>query len=146
MTIGMGKVATSAEEAREMGFLDLRDGVSLNREHRIRDAKERVLGMARTGFRPPRPMKFRLPGRSGIATIDSMLYSMVSNNQISEYDRFVGRKLAGVLCGGDVSEKTLVTEQDLLDLERETFLSLCGEEKSQERMGYMLMNNKPLRN
>lgn len=146
MTIGMGKVATSAEEAREMGFLNLSDGVSLNRDHRIRDAKERVLGMSRTGFRPPRPMKFRLPGRSGIATIDSMLYSMEQNNQISAYDRFVGAKLGAVLCGGDTSPKVLVSEQQILDLERETFLSLCGEEKTQERMGYMLMNNKPLRN
>ena len=146
MTVGMGKVATSAEEAKEMGFLNNSDGVSLNREHRIHDAKQRALGMFRAGFRPPRPMKFRLPGRSGIATIDSMLYSMVENNQISEYDRFVGSKLGAVLCGGDTSPKVLVTEDRLLELEREAFLSLCGEEKSQERMGYMLMNNKPLRN
>lgn len=146
LTIGMGKVATSAEEGREMGFLNEADGVSLNRGHLIRDAKERVLGMARTGFRPPRPTKFRLPGQSGIATVDAMLYSMQHNNQISEYDRHVGKKLAGVLCGGETTTNVLVTEDRLLELEREAFLSLCGEEKSQARMQHMLMNNKPLRN
>ena len=146
LTIGLGKVATSAEEGREMGFLTEADGVSLNRAHVIRDAKERVLGMSRVGFRPPRPAKFRLPGRSGIATVDAMLYSMLHNKQISEYDRFVGRKLAEVLCGGETTTSVLVTEQRLLDLEREAFLSLCGEEKSQARMQHMLMHNKPLRN
>lgn len=146
MTIGMAKVATSAEEARELGFLTLNDGVSLNRDHRIFDAKQRVLGMARTGFRAPRPMKFRLPGRDGVATVDAMLYSMQANNQISAYDRFIGKKLGSVLCGGNTTPNVLVSEQEILDLEREVFLSLCGEEKSQERMGHMLMTNKPLRN
>ncbi len=146
MTIGMAKVATSAEEGREFGFLNASDGVSLNRDHLVYDAKQRVLGMARAGFRAPRPMKFSLPGRSGIATIDAMLYSMMHNNQVSAYDRVIGKKLATVLCGGETSTALLVTEQQLLDLEREAFLSLCGEEKTQERMQHMLMNNKPLRN
>ena len=146
MTIGMAKVATSAEEGRELGFLTLNDGVSLNREHRIRDAKERVLGMARAGFRPPRPMNFRLPGLDGVATVDAMLYSMMHNNQISAYDRYIGKRLGHVLCGGHTTRNVLVSEQDILDLEREVFLGLCGEEKSQDRMGHMLMTNKPLRN
>ncbi len=146
MTIGMAKVATSAEEARELGFLQLTDGVSLNREHRIRDAKERALGMANAGFRPPRPMSFRLPGRDGAATVDAMLYSMEQNNQVSAYDRYIGKRLGHVLTGGNVTPNVLVSEQDILDLEREVFLSLCGEEKTQDRMGHMLMTNKPLRN
>jgi 3-hydroxyacyl-CoA dehydrogenase len=146
MSIGMGKVAESAEEGREMGFLRATDGVTLNRSHLLNAAKERALGMARAGFRAPRPTEFRLPGRAGAATIDMMLYSMQLNNQISAHDRLVGGTLARVLTGGDTSTNTLVTEQHLLDLEREAFLSLCGEEKSQARMEYMLKNNKPLRN
>ena len=81
-----------------------------------------------------------------MATVDAMLYSMLHNNQISDYDRFIGKKLAHVLCGGHTTPNVLVDEQHIIELEREVFLSLCGEEKSQDRMGYMLMNNKPLRN
>lgn len=146
MTIGMAKVATSAEEAREAGFLQLDDIVTLNRDHVVYRAKERVLGLKRAGFVPPRKMTFSLPGRDGAATVDAMLYSMEHNNQISAYDRFIGNKLAHVLTGGHTTPKARVTEDDILELEREVFLSLCGEEKSQARMQHMLMNNKPLRN
>jgi 3-hydroxyacyl-CoA dehydrogenase len=147
LTVGMAKVAVSAEDAREIGFLTANDGISFNRDHQLYDAKQRALGMARAGFTPPRPMKFRLPGRDGIATIDMLLDSMVQNNQISAYDRHIGQKLATVLCGGKfTSTGLLVTEQQLLDLEREAFLSLCGEAKTQERIQGMLMNNKPVRN
>lgn len=146
MAIGMAKVATSAEEARELGFLSDTDGVSLNRDHIIYRAKQRVLGMSRAGFVAPRPMKFSLPGRDGFATIDTMLYSMEQNGQVSAHDRLIGSQLGRVLTGGNTTPKVLVTEQQILDLEREVFLSLCGEAKSQDRMEYMLMNNKPLRN
>ncbi len=146
LTIGMGAVAESAEQAREKGFLTSADGVTLNREHIVEAAKQRVLGMSRLGFRAPRPMRFRLPGANGIATVDAMLYSMQHNNQVSAYDRHIGLKLANVICGGETTPAVFTTEQQLLDLEREAFLSLVGEEKTQERMSYMLMNNKPLRN
>ncbi|MFW5966531.1 MAG: 3-hydroxyacyl-CoA dehydrogenase NAD-binding domain-containing protein [Persicimonas sp.] len=146
MQIGMGEVATSAEEAREAGFLTANDGVSLNAAHRLHHAKQRVIGMYESGFTPPRPTEFRLPGRDGAATIDMMLYSMEGQHQISAYDRHIGQKLANVLCGGDTTRNVVTTEEDLLDLEREAFLSLCGEEKTQERMKHMLMHNKPLRN
>ncbi len=146
MTIGMGEVAKSAEEAREYGFLSATDNLTMNADHLLFEAKERVLGMAKSGFRPPRPAKFNLPGPDGVATIDMLLYSMEANNQISAHDRLIGKKLATVLCGGQTSPTVAVDEQTLLDLEREVFMSLCGEEKSQERMKYMLMNNKPLRN
>lgn len=146
MAIGMGEVAKSAEEAREFGFLTANDGVTINADHLLHDAKERVLGMARAGFKPPRPSKFRLLGPDGAATIDMLLYSMQENGVISAHDRLIGRKLANVLCGGETNPATLVDEQTLLDLEREAFMSLCGEEKSQQRMQHMLMNNKPLRN
>jgi 3-hydroxyacyl-CoA dehydrogenase len=102
--------------------------------------------MANAGFRPPRPTHFRLSGRSGAATIDMMLYDMESNNQISAYDRHIGQKLATVLTGGDVSATMPVTEEHLLELEREAFLSLCGEEKTQARMAHLLETGKPLRN
>jgi 3-hydroxyacyl-CoA dehydrogenase len=146
MQIGMAEVSRSAEQAREAGFLSETDGVSLNADHRLHQAKQRVIGMFESGFKPPRQTRFRLPGRDGVATIDMMLYGMEGNKQISAYDRFIGKKLAGVLCGGDTSRAVLTSEQTLLDLELETFLSLCGEEKSQDRMQHMLMNNKPLRN
>jgi len=146
LTIGTGKVVTSAEEAREAGFLSRHDGISLNRDFLISDAKARLLGMADSGFRPPRPTHFRLSGRSGAATIDMMLYDMETNNQISAYDRHIGQKLGHVLTGGDVSAFTPVSEERLLELEREAFLSLCGEEKTQERIASMLETGKPLRN
>lgn len=146
MSIGMGAVAKSAEEAREMGFLSQTDRITMNRDYLHYDAKQAVLGLAKSAFRPPRETKFRLPGPDGAATIDMMLYSMEANGQISAHDRLIGKTLANVLCGGQTSPGVLVDEQTLLDLEREAFMKLCGEPKSQERMQYMLMNNKPLRN
>lgn len=147
MNIGMAKVATSAEEAMEAGFLvKERDQIVLNRDHLLHYAKQRVLGMANAGFRAPSESKFRLPGKEGYATVDMLLYSMVQDGQISPHDRLIGQKLSTVLTGGTTSVQHLVTEQHLLDLEREAFLSLCGEEKTKERMIHMVMNNKPLRN
>jgi 3-hydroxyacyl-CoA dehydrogenase len=146
LAIGMAKVATSAEEARETGFLTAQDGISANRDFLLSDAKARVLGLANAGFKPPRPTRFRLPGKSGAATIDMMLYDMELNGQISAHDRKIAQKLARVLTGGDTSPAVLVTEEQLLELEQEAFLSLCGEEKTQDRLQYMLEKGKPLRN
>ncbi|MHA7629432.1 3-hydroxyacyl-CoA dehydrogenase/enoyl-CoA hydratase family protein [Corallococcus sp. M7] len=146
LAIGMAKVATSAEEAREMGFLSQQDGITGNRDFLLSDAKSRVLGLANGGFRPPRPTRFRLPGPNGAATIDMMLYDMQLNNQISAHDRKIAQKLARVLSGGDTSPSVLVTEEKLLELEMEAFLSLIGEEKTQDRMMFMLEKGKPLRN
>lgn len=146
LTIGMAKVATSAEEAKEAGFLAQDALVSMNRDHLLADAKARVIGMAESGWRAPRATTFLLPGRSGAATIDMQLYDMVQNHQISEHDRLIGKKLGQVLTGGDVSASAQVTEQQLLDLELEAFVSLCGEEKTQDRLQFMLEKGKPLRN
>jgi 3-hydroxyacyl-CoA dehydrogenase len=146
LTIGMAKVATSAEEAKEAGFLAADAYISMNRDHLLADAKARVIGMAEAGFRPPRQATFFLPGRSGAATIDMQLYDMVNNHQISDHDRLIGRKLATVLTGGDTNPTTAVTEQQLLDLELEAFVSLCGEAKTQDRLQFMLEKGKPLRN
>jgi 3-hydroxyacyl-CoA dehydrogenase len=146
LAIGTAKVATSAEEARELGFLSATDGISANRDFLLSDAKARVLGLANAGFRAPRPTRFRLPGPSGAATIDMMLYDMELNRQISAHDRKIGQKLARVLTGGDTSPSVLLTEERLLELELEAFLSLCGEEKTKERLMFMLEKGKPLRN
>ncbi|MEW6430843.1 MAG: 3-hydroxyacyl-CoA dehydrogenase NAD-binding domain-containing protein [Myxococcota bacterium] len=146
LNIGMAKVATSAEEAKEAGFLTPDAGISMNRDHQLADAKARAIGMAEAGFTPPRPTTFFLPGRSGAATIDMLLYDMVLNHQISDHDRLIGKKLASVLTGGNVSPTTPVTEQHLLDLELEAFLSLCGEPRTQDRIQFMLEKGKPLRN
>jgi 3-hydroxyacyl-CoA dehydrogenase len=146
LTVGTAKVATSAEEARELGFLSPADGITLNRDFLLSDAKARVLGMARSGFRPPRPTSFLLPGRSGYATIDMLLYDMQLTHQVSEHDRKIGQQLARVLTGGDTASTVPVSEERLLELEVEAFLSLCGEPKTQDRIQFMLEKGKPLRN
>ena len=146
LTIGLAKVATSAEEGKESGFLAPDAYISMNRDHLLADAKARALGMAEAGFRAPRQSTFFLPGRSGAATIDMQLYDMVNNHQISDHDRLIGKKLGSVLTGGDTSPSNAVTEQQLLDLELEAFVSLCGEAKTQDRLQFMLEKGKPLRN
>ncbi|MCU0698355.1 MAG: 3-hydroxyacyl-CoA dehydrogenase NAD-binding domain-containing protein [Myxococcaceae bacterium] len=146
LAIGTAKVATSAEEAKEAGFFTPKDGISMSRDHQLADAKAVCIGLAEGGFRPPRPATFFLPGKSGAATIDMMLYDMQLNHQISEHDRLIGKKLASVLTGGDTSASVATTEARLLELELEAFLSLCGEEKTQARIEHMLLKGKPLRN
>jgi 3-hydroxyacyl-CoA dehydrogenase len=146
MQIAMGKVSSSAEEARAMGMLSPCDGVTLNRDFLLHDAKQTALGLARAGYRPARPRTFRLPGPSGYATLRSTLQMMHEAHQISAHDVVVGSALAKVLTGGSTAPTVRVNEQHVLELEREAFVSLCGQEKTRERMQYMLMNNKPLRN
>jgi 3-hydroxyacyl-CoA dehydrogenase len=146
-TVGMAKVATSAKEARELGFLRPWDRISIQRDFLIQEAKNTVLAMNREGYEMPRPRTdIALPGRSEFSTFAYALYAMRVAGQISEYDERLGRKIAFVMTGGDVPRGTKLSEQDLLDLEREAFLSLCGEEKTQARIQYMLMKGKPLRN
>ena len=144
--IAMAKVSVGAEEARKLNMLRPHDGITLNRDLLLHDAKQRVLGMARAGYRKPRPVKLRLPGASGAAAFRWFLDSMKEGHQITEHEFKMASKLAWVLCGGDTSTRVKVSQQQILDLEREAFLSLAGEPKSQERMQYMLQNNKPLRN
>ena len=146
-TIGMAKVATSAKEAMELGFLRPWDRISIQRDFLIQQAKNTVLAMNREGYEMPRPRTdIVLPGRSEFSTFAYALYAMRVAGHISEYDERLGRKIAFVMTGGDVPRGTRLSEQDLLDLEREAFLSLCGEEKTQARIQYMLMKGKPLRN
>ena len=146
-TIGMAKVATSAEEARDLGFLRAQDTWSMNGDHRIADAKDRALAMARAGFEPVRPLQsIPVMGNAGVALIESVLFNMEQGRYISEHDRTIGRELGRIISGGNVPGPTTVSEQHLLDLERESFLKLCGERKSLERMHAILTTGKPLRN
>ena len=145
-TVAMAKVATSAEEARDMGFLAAADGVTMNRRHLLESAKQEALGMARAGFTPPRRREYRLPGKSALATFEMALSSMRDGHFISDHDLKIALKVGEVMTGGDTSARQKVREQHLLDLEREAFLSLCGEEKTMARIAYMLEKNKPLRN
>ena len=145
-TIALAKVSTSAEEGRKLGFLRPTDKISANVDHLLYDAKQTVLAMLQEGFRPPRPRLIPVAGDGGRAAIKYMTNTMRQGGYISEYDEFIAGKLAYILTGGDVLSGALVTEQHMLDIEREAFVSLCGEKKTQERISHMLKTNKPLRN
>jgi 3-hydroxyacyl-CoA dehydrogenase len=144
--IALAKVATSASEAQAFGYFRKTDGISFDKARRVAEAKARVIGLAESGYHPPLPRAFVLPGESGIATINMMVDTLVAGGYASEHDALIARKLGVVLNGGASGHTHEVTEQELLDLEREAFVSLCGEQKTLERMQYMLQNNKPLRN
>lgn len=145
-TIGLAKVSTSAAEARQLGFLRASDTVAVYRDALLYHAKQGILDLAAQDYTPPLPGMVRVAGRSGYGNFLAGLYNMEMARQISAYDRYIGRKLAYVLTGGDVPDGSQVSEQHVLDLEREAFLSLCGEVKTQERVLYMLQHNNPLRN
>jgi 3-hydroxyacyl-CoA dehydrogenase len=146
-TIGMGKVATSGFEGVEMGFLRPTDRVSISRRRQLHDAKNLVLSMDRAGYTPPGPRTdLRVVGEPGLATLRVGMDGMLRAGWISEYDRFVGDKLAWVLCGGEVGPSSRVSEAYLHELEKEAFMSLCAETKTQERMEHLLKTGKPLRN
>jgi 3-hydroxyacyl-CoA dehydrogenase len=146
MNIALAKVATSAEEAKQLGFFRPTDGVSFDKARLLHDARSRAIGLAESGFQRAIPRSYVLPGESGIATLKMMVGTLVQSGQASEHDAKIAMKVAEVLCGGVDGAVAPVTEEKMLELELEAFLSLCGEAKSQERMQYMLMNNKPLRN
>jgi 3-hydroxyacyl-CoA dehydrogenase len=116
------------------------------RETLIADAKQVALGLARAGHRPPPPRKIRVIGEAGAATLRTALRNLASVHQISEHDAKIGAQLARILSGGAVPAGAAVGEQEILDLEREAFLSLCGEPKTQDRIKHMLTAGKPLRN
>jgi len=144
--IGMAKVATSGEEARDRKFLRLCDKVEINPDRQLWTARSMAVAMAEEGYTPPLPKKLALPGREGLATLEMMLHNMKLTHWISSYDEKIARHLGNILTGGDTTINDPVDEQTILDLEREAFLSLCGEPKTQDRISYMLVNNKPLRN
>lgn len=148
MNIATAKVSTSGEEARSLNILRDTDQVVLNKMRRIAEAKEAVLSMVADGYTAPSPRTdIPVQGQNALGTLYAGISGMQYAHYASEHDALVAKKVAYVLCGGDLSgTKNLVSEQYLLDIEREAFLSLAGTKKTQERMQYMLQNNKPLRN
>ncbi|RKO67787.1 3-hydroxyacyl-CoA dehydrogenase/enoyl-CoA hydratase family protein [Desulfofundulus salinus] len=145
-TIAMARVSTSGPEAVKLGYLRPTDRITTNRDRVIGDAKNLVLEMARRSFRPPRPATIPAVGTAGYAALQLAIETLRWGNQITEHDARIAKKIAYVLTGGGVTPGTPITEQDLLDLEREAFLSLLGEPKTIERIRHMLATNKPLRN
>ncbi len=145
-TIAMAKVAGSAEEARGLHYLRPVDHIELQRGMQLQTAKRMAIAMGEIGYRPAMPRTFNLPGREGIATLKMVLHNMKATHWISDHDEKVATHVATILCGGDTTINSPVAEQTILDLEREAFLSLCGEEKTQERIAHMLKTGKPLRN
>ena len=146
-TIAMAKVSTSGPEAIKLGYLRPTDKLTVNRDYLIEDAKKTVLAINLEGYTPLRPLEeIRVAGENTFAMMKLALWTMHEQGFALDHDVTVGTKVAYVLCGGNVLENTKVSEQYLLDLEREAFLSLCGEPKTQARIEHTLTTGKPLRN
>lgn len=145
-TVGMAKVSTSGHHAKKLGYLKATDRIVVNPDDQIHEAKKAVLRMAQAGYEPIREVKLRVIGAEGKAVLQLGAIGMKESGYISDHDLLIAKKLAHVLAGGDVPAGTYVTEQYMLDLEREAFLSLCGEPKTQQRMQHMLSKGKALRN
>ena len=153
-TIAMAKVGTSAEECRELGFLRREDGVSMNRDRLVGDAKEAALALVRGGYRAKaanwqegaQTTQIKVLGEQFLSGAKLAIHMMQRGGYITDYDAHVGRKLGNILAGGALSSPQFVSEQYVLGLEREAFVSLCGEKKTQERIAHTLKTGKPLRN
>jgi 3-hydroxyacyl-CoA dehydrogenase len=152
--LAMAKVGTSAEECRDLGFLRREDGVSMNRDRLVADAKEAALSLVRNGYKPPaaswqegaQTTQVKVLGEQFLAGAKMAIHLLLRGGYATEHDAHVARKLANILAGGPLSAPQLVSEQYILDLEREAFVSLCGEKKTQERIAHTLKTGKPLRN
>ena len=146
MNIAMAKVSMSAAELGPMGFMRQGDAITMDLDKRIHDAKLKAISLA-ANYRPGRPLTgLKAPGRSMAASIKSQLWNMQQGGFISEYDQYLASTVADVITGGDIPAGTLITEEYLLELEREAFLRLCGQKKTLERIQHMLKKGKPLRN
>jgi 3-hydroxyacyl-CoA dehydrogenase len=144
--LAMAKVSTSGEEARVFGYLRPQDPISMNRDRQIADAKQTALALARAGYHPPTPPDIRVLGEEFFTAAKLAIHLMIRGDYATEYDGVVARKLAYVMAGGAITAAQTVSEPYLLDLEREAFVSLCGERRTQERMAHTLQTGKPLRN
>ena len=145
-TIGFAKVATSAADARRIGYFREGDEITMNRDRLLEDAKALALQLA-PGYQPPRPRDaIRVGGEGVLAALKLGVHLAWRAGRISDHDALIGRKLAWILAGGNLTHPATLTEQQLLDLEREAFLSLCGERKTLERIAHTLKTGKPLRN
>lgn len=145
-TLAVSRVSTSAEDARRLGYLRPSDGISVNSDRLLRDAKDAALALVRSNYRPAPPGLIRVVGERGYAAIESVLHIMRTGNHVTDHDVIVSKKLGYIMCGGQVPEGTRVSEDYLLDLEREAFLSLLGMPATQERIRYTLQTGRPLRN
>jgi 3-hydroxyacyl-CoA dehydrogenase len=146
-TIAMAKASTSAADARSLGLLAAADRITMNRDRLLLDAKAQAAALAESGYAPLQPrMQIPAPGLAALATMEMGIYLMGEAGYASEHDQKVARWTAYILAGGRITPGTLVSEQHFLDLEREAFLSLCGERKTQERIAFTLKTGKPLRN
>ncbi len=144
--IGQARVSTSAEEARQMSILSPADRIVINRDHLLAEAKREALHMVQAGYHPPAPEKIYAGGRDALAAMRVGAWTYKEGKYITEYDAVIADKLSMVLAGGDLSRPAWVSEQYILDLECEAFLSLCGQERTQARLFHMLQTGKPLRN
>jgi 3-hydroxyacyl-CoA dehydrogenase len=145
-TMAMAKASTSAAEASSLGFLAAADRITMNRDRLLEDARSAAIALAEAGYAAPQPRAVPTPGDAALANLKLGIHMMRRAEYISDHDVVVTTRLAHVLCGGAVAPGTILTEQALLDLEREAFLSLCGERKTQERIAYTLKTGKALRN
>ena len=146
-SLATARVAMSGEEARDLGFMGKNGTVVMHSDRRFHVAKEKVIGLSNEGYRAPAYRNaINVLGRPGAAPFAVGVYGMQQSRYASEYDRFLANKLAHILTGGDLSGPAVVDEQYLLDLEREVFLSLLGQEKTMARIQHILETNKPLRN
>lgn len=148
LNIGMAKVSTCAEEARRLHYLSSQDSISMNRDRQIADAKQVALDLVRLGYRPGQPRTdIRVLGQPAFTKMKLGLHLMRRADYVSDYDMVVATQLAKILSGGgEFTSPQLVSEQYLLDLEREAFLSLCGQRNTVERIQFTLKKGKPLRN
>ena len=145
-TIAGSSVSESGKHARQLGYLRNTDYISINSRRRLYDAKEMVRSIAARGYQQPQPRETLVPGSNGLAQLKLEVYQMRCADYISEHDATVLNKLANVLCGGELTSPQRVSESYILDLEREAFIGLCGEEKTQNRIEFTLKTGKPLRN
>jgi 3-hydroxyacyl-CoA dehydrogenase len=144
--IATAKVSTSAAEAMDLGFVRKSETINMSRDQQIFEAKQLVLSLVMAGYKPPKPALIPVMGENFRGFVEGIIMNMRYGNYISDYDLVVCRKIAQVLSGGDCAEGTYVTEQEILELEKEAFVSLVGEKKTQERIMFMLTKGKPLRN
>lgn len=145
-TIAMGKVSSSAHDAMKIGLIRKSDQVVMSKDYLIDEVKRTVLYLAESGFRPLQKKEIRVLGTTGRAAIQYDLDFLLRGGFVSEYDAYLANKVAYILTGGNVPNGAMLTEEQILELEKEVFVSLCGEEKTQQRIEYMLRNGKPLRN
>ncbi len=144
--IATAKVSTSAAEAMELGYIRKSETINMSRDQQIYEAKQIVLSLVMANYKPPRPALIPVMGENFRGLVEGLIGNMRYGNFMSDYDMFVSRKVAYILSGGDCAEGTFVSEQEIMDLEKEAFVSLCGEKKTQERIMFMLTKGKPLRN